>query len=191
MSRSASDVAGVERTAVSGVWERHVAERYAAKALLGSTSGGRWGPANRFPVIYLGRPSTSVIVEAYRHLIDPFDGMTPDHVRPRALVRCEVNVNNVLDLRSAEARARVGLTAADIESDVDDYEACVEVGSRAHQLGCHGVVAPSASRLGETLGLFPDHLPVEELPSVVSITRWERLPPDPRRLRIVRAAEKG
>jgi len=80
-------------------------------------------------------------------------------------------VNNVLDLRSAEALARVGLTAADIESDVDDYEACVEVGSRAHQLGCHGVVAPSASRLGETLGLFPDHLPVEELPSVVSITK--------------------
>ena len=34
----------------------------------------------------------------------------------------------------------------------------------SHQLGRHGVLAPSAARLGETLALFVDLLAVEELP---------------------------
>lgn len=32
---------------------------------------GRWGTENSFPVLHLGQPIDSVVVEAFRHLIDP------------------------------------------------------------------------------------------------------------------------
>ncbi len=191
MTRSAREVALVPRTDVGGLWERHVSERYESKAMQGSTAGGRWGPVGGFPVIYLGRPIASVIVEAYRHLVDPFDGMRPEFIRPRVLVRCELAVTNLLDLRSTRSRLIVGLTDADIHSDIDDYASCVEVGSIAHQLGCHGVIAPSAAGLGETLALFPTHLPLKELPVVVATERWDRLPADPREHRVVEESDES
>lgn len=187
MRRSAREVARVPRANVAGLWERHVSATYSSRALQGSAHGGRWGPANGFPVIYLGRPTASVVVEAYRHLIDPFEGMRTEYLQPRVLVTCQVDTKNVLDLRSSEHRLQVGLSDDDITSAVGDYEACVQVGSIAHQLGCHGVIAPSATGLGETLALFPHHLPVDELPVPVSQVIWEALPADPRRPRLVRS----
>jgi hypothetical protein len=47
------------------------------------------------------------------------------------------------------------------------------------------VIAPSASRLGETLALFSTNLPVEQWPTVKTRDIWRGLPPDPRRLRAV------
>ncbi len=187
MRRSAREVARVPRTNVAGLWERHVSATYAARALQGSAHGGRWGPANGFPVIYLGRPTVSVVVEAYRHLIDPFEGMRTDYLQPRVLISCQVDAKNVLDLRASEHRLQVGLTDDDILSAIGDHDACVQVGSIAHQLGCHGVIAPSATGLGETLALFPYHLSVDELPVAISRVQWETLPGDPRRPRLVRS----
>jgi hypothetical protein len=142
-------------------------------------------------VLYLGRPRASIAVEAYRHLVDPFadEGMTGDLVAPRRLLICEVAVTEVLDLRSREAQARVGLTNADLESPVGEYEPCWEVGRVAHQLGLHGIIAPAATSLGETLALFEQHLPADELPVLVDEEVWEQLPADPRRLRLVADAD--
>jgi hypothetical protein len=48
-----------------------------------------------------------------------------------------------------------------------------------------GVIAPAATGVGETLALFDEHLPTNELPQLRETTAWLRLPPDPRRLRDV------
>jgi hypothetical protein len=56
---------------VDGTWQRHVPAKFVADALKGRSATGRWGTQNGFPVLYLGRPTDSVVVEAYRHLIDP------------------------------------------------------------------------------------------------------------------------
>ena len=76
-------VAAGPRTAIQGSFERHVSANW--RELTGSNSGGRWGPPGIYSVLYLGRPRSSVAVEAYRHLVDPFaeDGMTGDMVAPR------------------------------------------------------------------------------------------------------------
>lgn len=138
------------RTHVEGTFERHVSRDW--RELTGSSAGGRWGPPGAFSVLYLGRPRPSVVVEAYRHLVDPFEGMTGDMVQPRRLLHVEVGVSDVLDLRDPAAAASVGLSDAGLLSPVGEYEPCWQVARAAHQLGLHGIVAPAATGLGETFG---------------------------------------
>jgi hypothetical protein len=70
-------------------------------------------------------------------------------------------------------------------SEVGDYTACHAIGATAHQLGLAGLIAPAASRRGETLALFPANLPVERWPRVTKRDIWRGLPTDPRHLRLV------
>lgn len=145
---------------VEGVWQRHVPARYAASALQGRRSLSRWGTENGFPVLHLGRPRDSVIVEAYRRLVDPVAD-NPDIVDkppPRVLVTCKVRVTEILDLRSATARMATGLDPATLQShtrDRDAYRRCQEVAAVAHQLGLYGLIAPAATQLGGHLGAVP------------------------------------
>jgi RES domain-containing protein len=180
-------VASCPHVTVEGIFERHASMR--AAGLTSSQAGGRWGPPGAFGVLYLGRPRSSVVVEAYRHLVDDVEGMRPELVQPRRLYVVEVRVHTVLDLRSPEARNQVGLTDDDLLSEVSDYEKCWEIARAAHQLSLHGIIAPAATRFGETLALYDEHLTPDELPRLVREERWDRLPADPRsaaHLRIVR-----
>lgn len=44
----------------------------------------------------------------------------------------------------------------------------------------HGILAPAATGVGETLALFARRLPAEEQPELIDITTWDGLPADPR-----------
>jgi hypothetical protein len=179
MDRSiAVAVSSATTTTVTGIFQRHASPRQ--RPLTGSASGGRWGAENTYPVLYLARPTDSVIVEAYRHLVEPTDGMRPELVEPRRLMTCEVEVTNVLDLRDASNRDKVGLSILDMTSDVGDYEPCHRVGQAAHQLELHGILAPAATGVGETLALFERRLPAEEQPELIDLATWDGLPADPR-----------
>lgn len=179
MDRSlAVAVSQVDTTTVSGVFQRHISPRQ--RPLDGSASGGRWGPAGAYPVLYLARPPESVVVEAFRHLVEPVEGMKPEMVGPRRVVTCKVEISDVLDLRDDRNREMVGLSIADMSSDVGDYEACHRVGQAAHQLELHGIIVPAATGLGETLAIFERRLPAEEQPELIDVATWEVLPADPR-----------
>lgn len=171
---------------IEGTWQRHVAARFADTALEGRSANGRWGTEEGFPVIYLGRPTDSVTVEAYRHLIDPVvtDDAPGPPIRPRVLVTCEVSVTEIFDLRSPTNRTLAGITLAQLESPTSDraaYAACQNVSAAAHQLGFHGIVTPAATKLGETLVLFTDLLTTKEKPIRTATEMWVQLPPDPRK----------
>jgi RES domain-containing protein len=183
-------VAATPRAAIEGSFERHVSPNW--RELTGSNSGGRWGPPGKYSVLYLGRPRSSIAVEAYRHLVDPFadHGMTGDMVAPRLLLTCTVSVTEILDLRAEEAQRGVGLSDDDLTSPVGAYTACQGVGRVAHQLGLHGIIAPAATALGETLALFEQHLPAAELPTLTGQATWDVLPADPRRLRLIKESEE-
>jgi hypothetical protein len=175
-----SDLDPVE---VRGDFERHCGLRW--EDLMPSAAGGRWGARRAFEVLYLGRPRESVVVEAYRHLVDDeldLPGELAAAVIERRVLICEVRVDNILDLRSQKARTTVDIADSDLFSEPGEYRA---IGAAAHQLGRYGVIAPSASRLGETLALFSTNLPVEQWPTVKTRDIWRGLPPDPRRLRAV------
>ena len=176
-------VASAPVTTVKGTWLRHAFAAYPERALDGRVYDGRWGTKPGFPVLYLGNPLESIIVEAYRHLVDPVEN--PDllaQIHPRILLTADVAVTDVIDLRTAGARAAAGLTLGDLESGVDDYARCQEVAQVAHQLGRHGVLAPAATKMGETLALFTDLTDVAGQKPVRSAADvlWEMLPPDPR-----------
>jgi hypothetical protein len=172
-------------TDIEGIWQRHVAARFADTGLAGRSANGRWGTEGGYPVLYLGRPTDSVAVEAYRHLVDPVatdDGSVPP-IRPRALITCEVFVTEILDLRSSANRALAGLTPAQLQSETSDrsaYAACQNVSAAAHQLGYHGLIAAAATKMGETLALFTDLLTTAEQPVLAATEMWVQLPPDPR-----------
>lgn len=163
---------------VEGEFERHVSMK--VRTLTGSRSGGRWGQPGAYPVLYLGRPTESVIVEAYRHLVDDVEGARPDMVQPRRLLTCSVSVTQILDLRDEESQRLTGLAFQDL---LGPHAPCQRVGSAAHQLGLHGLIAPAATGLGETLALFEQHVPQDELPNLIAEETWQTLPADPREAR--------
>ena len=175
----AVSVAGCGTTTVAGEFFRHVSLNV-DDPLSGSSYGGRWGPEGTFPVLYLGRPLEAVVGEAYRHLVDPTEGMTGARVRPRRLVSCEVVVSKVLDLRDTSNVELVGLSQSDLVSPVGQYARCQRIAKAAHQLSLRGIIAPSATGFGETLALFDHHVPAEEWPEFVESVLWEHLPADPR-----------
>jgi len=176
---------------VEGVFQRHCSPDVGE--LRGSPAGGRWGPPNAYSVLYLGRPTSSVIVEAYRHLVeDDLDGlMRPEMVGPRNLLTCEVAVDDVLDLRDPANLQRIGLSRDALSSPTDEYAPCQRVGQAAHQLGLRGIIANAATGLGETLALFEEKFEPSEYPVVIARERWDTLPADPRRLRIVEDQPRG
>jgi RES domain-containing protein len=177
----ANAVANCDSVMVTGAFFRHASLR--ARPAAGSFAGGRWGPPGAFPVLYLGRPPESVTVEAYRHLVDPFPGMTATMVAPRRFWSYKVDVTQILDLRVSANLKLVGLTGEDLRGP---HEPCQVVGAAAHQLSLHGVIAPAATGLGETLALFMKHLPDAEIPIVIKEQVWETLPVDPRKFRLIR-----
>jgi RES domain-containing protein len=171
-------------TRIKGQFERHCSLKW--EELRPSSSGGRWGAPGAFEVLYLGRPSSSVLAEAYRHLVD--DELDfPDlaaQVLERRLITCQVDAPGILDLRPTAVRDHLGLNDEIFTSDVGEYEFCQRLGAAAHQLRASGLIVPSASRLGETLALFTLNLPAENWPQAVARSIWHGLPPDPRRLRL-------
>lgn len=177
-----ADLAPIE---VRGSFERHCSLRW--DSLQGSASGGRWGARGGYEVLYLGRPRDSVVVEAYRHLVED-DMDAPAElaaaVLERRIVTCDVAAPNILDLRPANARERLELGDAALRSEVGDYDPCQAIGAAAHQLGLNGVLAPAATGLGETLALFPLNLPAEQWPTITATDIWHGLPADPRHLRL-------
>lgn len=179
-------VAACPRADVDGTWQRHVAARHAAQALDGRRGTGRWSTKDSFPVLYLGRPTNSVIVEAYRHLVDPVDDERMlAQLEPRALVTCTVELTNLLDLREATTRMSLDLpfnALRSATSDRDAYARCQAVAQVAHQIGLHGIITPAATDMGDTLALFTDILPAGQRPiRSAGDTAWKQLPADPRK----------
>jgi hypothetical protein len=113
-------------------------------------------------------------------------GVFERHVSPTVRgLTVEVTLTTILDLRVGGNQAAVGLSTKDLFSPVGEYARCQRIGQAAHQLGLHGIIAPAATGLGETLAVLELHLPPEEQPILLAEEEWVHLPEDPRRLRIV------
>lgn len=186
MHRSTAErIAGISPVRVEGTFFRHAAPNRDAFA---GGEGGRWGES--FPVIYLGRPVEAVTAEAYRHLVEQ-TGIPAELVQPRRLYTVSVTVDSVLDLTVEANSTAVGLSDDDLRSPVDAYDTCQEVAQAAHQLELHGILAPSATGIGQTLALFRKRISVKEMPIVQADEMWETLPPDPRVPRVVEPQQWG
>lgn len=182
-------VVGASVIEVAGPFQRHCAARRRDVVLDGYAAYGRWGRPDGFPVLYLGRPQDSVVVEAYRHLIDPVEDPAERdalarNLAPRILVTADIAVTRILDVRDPGTQRRVGLDPGILSCGTDDregYATCQAAAAAAYRAAMHGLIAPAATGLGETLVLFTDLLPPDEIPHATGReVPWSGLPPDPR-----------
>jgi hypothetical protein len=111
------------------------------------------------------------------HRLARRQGLRPEDFLPRDLYTFELQLEAVLDLRSDEARERVGLSEAELRGD--DPRACQAVGEAAHYLDFEAVAAPSATGAGEVLAVFLDRLRSDSRIEPVGRERWDEPPPEP------------
>ncbi len=114
--------------------------------------GGRCNPREEFPVIYLATPEASCIGELDR-ASEAFGITTEDRIVVGVEIHTIELANiSVLDPRTSDALAHVGLSVDDITDP--DWTACQTVGHAAWFLHAGGVLAPSATGIGLVLAVF-------------------------------------
>lgn len=117
-------------------------------------AGGRFNPAGSFPVLYLCLSRACAVAElqraAARQALDVVD------LLPRHLYRYEIALDRVLDLTATPTQKAVGLAAEVLTGP--EWTACQELGTTAHALGWQGLVAPSATGVGDVLAVFVQHI---------------------------------
>jgi RES domain-containing protein len=152
-------------TSIDGVFYRHTAERRNPLSGEGARmTGGRWNPAGT-ETLYLARPISTCRAEFLRMAEGQARG--PDSFLPRRVHTIAVTSLDVVDLRSEEALAEVGLGRESISGDWAHFQA---VGDAADTLGMGGLLVPSATESGEVLAVFVRHAHHGELSVVRSTT---------------------
>ena len=79
-------------------------------------------------------------------------GVDATSLLPRELVALELSLGKCLDIRSGEMRDRLDLGSNLIRAA--DASACQAVGAAAHHLGLEGIIAPSATGIGNVVAVF-------------------------------------
>lgn len=135
----------------SGVGFRHVAPHVDCRSAEGARQfGGRWNPPNSFPVLYIALSIESVAAEFLR--MAARNARPPGDFLPRDVCTLEIELERVLDLRTPQALRTVGLDPARIHGH--NLVPSQQVGDAAHKLAFEGILAPSATGVGETLVVF-------------------------------------
>jgi RES domain-containing protein len=117
-------------------------------------NGGRWNPPDSYSTLYFGLGEETVFAEWARAAAR--QGLAPEDFLPRNLHTVNLDIDELLDLRTPDAREAVGLTEAMMEAE--DQSACQEVGNAAHYLGREGLIVPSATGVGLVIALFNENL---------------------------------
>jgi RES domain-containing protein len=134
--------------------------------------GGRWNPAKSFAVLYLGLAEQTVVAEFHR--LASQQGLQPDAFLPRTLYRFRARLSRLLDVRPIPARDTLGLSEV---ASADDLRISQAIGAAAFVAGREGILAPSATGVGEVLAVFLERLqPGSELEEIDS-ELWEQVPP--------------
>jgi RES domain-containing protein len=95
-------------------------------------------------------------------------GAGVDSFLPRDLHLIEVGGLQVVDLRAPNALLAVGLTLRDLSDP--DWAVCQRVGDAADTLGLGGVLAPSATGVGDVLAVFIRHAHRGQLKTTLTTT---------------------
>ena len=162
-------VEGLDPAPYSDEAFRHLAEQYSPLSGAGARSqGGRWNPPESFSTLYMALERETAVAEFMR-MVERV-GREPSDFLPRRLYRYRVELNELLDLRSDEARAMLGLGDEILRGA--DPTRCQEIGEAAHLLGFEGVLAPSATGSGSVLAVFFERMSPSSSVEVVDSEVW-------------------
>lgn len=79
-----------------------------------------------------------------------------DDLAPRDLVSIEVSLSKVLDLTDKKILEQIGINENEIVGN--NISLCLEISRRARRAGFEAILAPSATKKGAVLVVFPDRL---------------------------------
>lgn len=161
-------VAALDRLAraqVSMLVYRHLAPGYEAMSGEGArVTGGRWNPPDSFPVLYTAT-SIECVAEEFKRMARKERRDVEDFL-PRRLVSYRTSLERVLDLTQADNLAALGLTSSIVTAE--DVIPSQSIGDAAFYVGFEGVLAPSATRMGAVLAVFPTKLGSQSTIEVVA-----------------------
>jgi RES domain-containing protein len=134
---------------------RHLSSRYEALDSSGSLkAGGRWNPKGEYGVLYTASDEETAVAELHR--LGQRQGLNLDDLAPRDLVSIRASLSKVLDLTDKKILEEIGISKDEIVSN--DISVCLEVSRLAHRAGFEAVLAPSATKKGSILVVFPNRL---------------------------------
>ena len=94
-------------------------------------------------------------------------GMTNAMMSPRRLATIRVRLSRVLDLTSADVRAALDVSEADLTGE--DPAVPQAIGETAHHLGYEAILAPSATGRGNALAIFLDNRAADSVLEVAEV----------------------
>jgi RES domain-containing protein len=164
---------GLPATAYEGEAFRHLAPGYDPLSGRGARiRGGRWNPSDSFSVLYLGLDRATVTAEFHR--LAERERRDPSDFLPRSFYRYELTLQNLVDIRTADAADALGLSPAELSSD--QLEPCQRVGLAAHHAGREGILARSATGEGIVVALFLDAMQPRSTIAPTEMESWEATP---------------
>lgn len=141
----------LERTPLETTVYRHTAPAYPPLSGDGARrQGGRWNPADSYPVVYTALDVATVDLELVRAARRA--GLTGSIMGHRRLATIRVRLSRVLDLTSEHVRAALGVSEADLTGD--DPVIPQAIGETAHHLG-YEAGSPQVRILLEDSGVRP------------------------------------
>jgi RES domain-containing protein len=163
----------VEPARFEGPAYRHLGPAYHPLSGEGArVHGGRWNPPDSFPVLYLATTLESVIAEFYR--LAERAARPPEDLLPRHLRLYHVELQRVLDLSDEGNRLTIGVSSTEIRAE--NTARCQAIGDAAHYAGFEAVLAPSATRVGESLAIFSARLQAGSVVEPEGFEVWNDLP---------------
>lgn len=163
---------GLPRTTFDGEAFRHTGPDYHPLATEGSRiRGGRWNPPDSFSVLYLALDPQTTAAELRRFAHR--QAMPVASMLPRTLHTLRVSLGVVLDLRPQDVLESLGISEA---INGDDMQPTQAVGEAAHYLGIEGLLAPSATSVGDVLPVFFDRLGAGSRVEPIRTEQWTELP---------------
>lgn len=134
---------------------RHLPPQYEALDSSGSLrAGGRWNPRGEYGVLYTALDEETAKAELER--LAERQGLTLDDFAPRDLVSIEVSLSKVLNLTDDNISEQLGIKESEIVGN--DVSLCLEISRLARRAGFEAILAPSATKKGAVLVVFPDCL---------------------------------
>ena len=122
--------------------------------------------------MYVALSREAVVAEFYQSASKA--GLDPVNLLPRELFALELSLGKCLDIRSEEIRDRLDLGPNLIRAA--DASACQAVGAAAHHLGYDGIIAPSATGIGNIVAVFTDRLTPESSLTATRLETWTEAP---------------
>lgn len=158
---SLEELSKIKLISLSKIFFRLVALKHAEEILSPQGSlkyGGRYNPARKFGVLYLGESENVCKAETYKKA-------GPDPLDSQVLGKIRVSLKKVLDLTNIDNLKKLGLKKEDLiyKKGEGGWNLTCRIARLAQQMGIEAILAPSSTGKGNNLIVFDKYVKKENI----------------------------